>query len=103
MSAETQKPVRDEAQRPVRDNYPPREDRPAPPTAAPASVPETSHSDSPSASTWEQPMENHEAWNPSPAETTQHEDSRGNIKSEPESKPELMQVETHTEPDNGNK
>jgi ribonuclease E len=103
MSAEIQKPVRDEAQRPVRDNYPPREDSPAPPTAAPASMPETSHSDSPSASTWEQPMEHHEAWNPSPAETTQHEDSLGNIKSEPESKPELMQVETHTDPDNGNK
>ena len=103
MNAETQKPVRDEAQRPVRENYPAHEERQAPPVTSPAGMPEPSHGDSPSASSWEQPMEHHEAWNPAPAETTPHEDTRGNIKSEPASKPELMQVETHPDTDNGNK
>jgi hypothetical protein len=103
MNAETQKPVRDEAQRPVRENYPAQEERQAPPVTAPAGMPEPSHGDSPSASSWEQPMEHHEAWNPAPADTTPHEDTRGNIKSEPASKPELMQVETHPDTDNGNK
>jgi len=103
MNAETQKPVRDETQRPVRENYPAHEERQAPPVTAPAGMPEPSHGDSPSASSWEQPMEHHEAWNPAPADTTPHEESRGNIKSEPASKPELMQVETHPDTDNGNK
>ena len=103
MNPETQRPVRDEAQRPVRENYPPREEKSIPPSAAPVNMSEPSHNDSPSASSWEQPMEHHEAWQPSPADTTPHEDSRGNVKSEPASKPELMQVETHPDTDNGNK
>ncbi len=102
MNAEAQKPVRDEAQRPVRENYPPREDRPVPPAGAPVSTPEPSHGDSPSASSWEQPMEHHEAWNHAPESSTPREESRDRGNSEPASKPELMQVETH--PDvNGNK
>ena len=101
MNAETQKPVRDEAQRPVRENYPPHEERQAPPVTSPAGMPEPSHGDSPSASSWEQPMEHHEAWNPSPADAAPHEESPGNSK--PASKPELMQVETHPDTDNGNK
>jgi ribonuclease E len=92
-----------ETQRPVRENYPPHEERQAPPVTSPAGMPEPSHGGSPSASSWEKPMEHHEAWNPAPADTTPREDSRGNSNSEPASKPELMQVETHPDTDNGNK
>ncbi len=84
-------------EKPVRESYPPREETRIPSESAPVRAPEHNTGDSPSASSWEQPMENHEAWNTPSSGSAPSEEHRDAGHDEPRPKPELVQVETHTD------
>jgi ribonuclease E len=86
------------------ENQVPQTERQFIPPPAPVSMPEPSRGDTPSASSWEQPMEHHDAWNSSPASATPKVEPGNTSANEAAPKPALMQVETHTDTDNiGNK
>ena len=86
-------------EKPVRESYPPHEETRIPSDTPPpvqVPVPEQSVGDSPSASSWEKPMENHDAWNTPAPEPAPREEPRDAGKEESKPMPELVQVETHT-------
>ena len=86
-------------EKPVRDSFPAREETGVPSNAAdtaPVHVPEQNASDSPSASSWEKPMENHDAWNTPAPESAPREEQRDASNEDSKPMPELVQVETHT-------
>jgi len=81
-------------EKPVTESYPSRAETQAPPAMAPVQAPEHSAGDSPSASSWEKPMENHDAWNTPSTDSTPHEEHHNPGNEAPKPKPELVQIET---------
>jgi ribonuclease E len=80
----------------VRESYPSQEENRIPSDTPPVHVPEQGAGDSHSASSWEKPMENHEAWSTPSSDSTPRDEHHGAGNEASAAKPELVQIETHT-------